>query len=411
MNKCILAIDLKSFFASAECIERGLDPFTTPLVVADISRKEGAMTLAATPYLRNLGVESRSRVFSLPKNIDIIFAKPRMKLYEKMSNEVIEIYKSFVSAEDMLIFSIDEVFLDVTNYLKYYKLSDYELAIKIMNEIKVRTGLTSTCGIGPNIFLAKVAMDTEAKHNKDFISKWTYKDVKNKLQEITPLSNIFGIGSSYQKHLNDLGIYKLKDVFKYSREFFIKRFGTVAGNDIWCKANGIDFTKIQDKNKEEKEKSMSMSQILMKDYNMKDAYLILEEMTDMLTRKLRKSKKSTSRVLLYIKYSKELHKGFSVYMSIDPTNNVEKILEVFKYIYENNIEDLPIRKVGISFSNLTNESYKQISLFDKTVENSVKVNDTIDKIHTKHGPITLLRASSLLESSTVKNREKFKNII
>ena len=196
MNRNILCIDLKSFFASCECIERKLDAFTTPLVVADISRGEGAMTLAVTPYLKSLGVESRSRVFTLPKNINIIYAKPRMHLYETMSNKVYNVYKSFISEEDILIFSIDEVFLDVTNYLKYYNMTDYQLAIKIMNEIRKRTGLTATCGIGPNMFLCKVAMDTEAKHNKDYISKWTYDDVKTKLQEITPLTKICGIGKA-----------------------------------------------------------------------------------------------------------------------------------------------------------------------------------------------------------------------
>src|SRR5574344_1024993 len=115
MNRNIICIDLKSFFASCECINMGLDPFTTPLVVADISRGNGAMTLAATPYLRSLGVESRSRVFTLPKNIKIIFAKPRMRLYEEMSYKVLNIYKEYISEEDILVFSIDEVFMDVTN--------------------------------------------------------------------------------------------------------------------------------------------------------------------------------------------------------------------------------------------------------------------------------------------------------
>ena len=404
MDRSIMCIDLKSFFASVECVERGLDPFSTPLVVADISRGEGAMTLAATPYLRSLGVSSRSRVFTLPKNIDIIYAKPRMHLYERASNEVYKIYKSFIDEEDILVFSIDEVFLDVTTYLKYYNMTDYELALKIMSTIKEKTGLTSTCGIGPNMFLCKVAMDTEAKHNKDFISKWTYEDVKNKLQEITPLTEICGIGRNYEKHLNDLGIFKLKDIFKYDRSFYIRRFGNVAGNDIWCKANGIDFTRVQDAAKEAKEKSMSMSQILMRDYNKDEAFLIIREMTDMLCRKLRKSNKVTSRVFLEIRYSRELEKSFHDSITIEGSDEVNNILDVFKYIYESNIEDFPIRKVTIAFTRFSPKKSKQLSLFDKNDE--TKYNETLDKIYTKHGPVTLLRASSLLENSTIKNREK-----
>jgi len=410
MNRNILCIDLKSFFASAECAERGLDPFTTPLVVADISRGEGAMTLAATPYLRSLGVESRSRVFTLPKNINIIYAPPRMHLYEKYSNKVIEIYKSFISEEDIHIFSIDEVFLDVTNYLKYYNMSDYELALLIMKTILKKTHITSTCGIGPNMFLAKVAMDIEAKHNEDFISKWTYEDIEKKLQNIEPLDKICGIGHSYKKHLNDLGIYKLKDIFKYNRDFYIKRFGKVAGNDIWMKANGIDFNTVQELNKQEKDKSISMSQILMRDYNKDEAFLIIKEMTDMLTRKLRTLNKQTTRVSLSLKYSRELHKGFHDSISIESTDDINEILDVFKYIYENNIEDLPIRKLGISFSRFQDKKCKQLSLFDKN-NNENKYTKTIDEIYTKNGPITLLRASSLLNNSTIKNRERFKNMI
>ena len=189
-ERVIMSIDLKSFFASCECVNRGLDPFSTPLVVADTSRGNGAMTLAVTPYLRNKGVNSRSRVFELPKNIKIIFAKPRMKLYETYSEKVREIFKSFISEEDIHIYSIDEVFMDVTDYLKYYKMTDIELAKTIMKTIKDKTGLTSTCGIGPNIFLSKVAMDVEAKHNKEFIAKWTFNDIETKLWNLEPLSTI-----------------------------------------------------------------------------------------------------------------------------------------------------------------------------------------------------------------------------
>lgn len=409
MNKNIICIDLKSFFASVECIDRGLDPFTTPLVVADISRGEGAMTLAATPYLRSLGVESRSRVFTLPKNIKIIFAKPRMKLYETYSKKVMNIYKSFVSEEDVYVFSVDEAFLDVTKYLDYYKMTDYELAKTIMNKVKEETGLTTTCGIGPNMFLCKVAMDTEAKKNKSFIAKWTYKDVETKLQEITPLSKICGIGRQYEKHLNDLKIYKLKDVFKYTRGFYIKRFGNVAGNDIWLKASGLDYNTVQELNKKQREKSMSLSQILKRDYKIEEAFTIIIEMTDMLCRKLRKSNKTTGRITLFLRYTRDLNNGFSKSISIEPTDNQNKIIEIFKRIYNENIEDYPVRKLGIAFSNLETKNTSQLSIFDD-VEKEDKYTSAIDEIQEKYGPLSILRASSLMENSTIKEREKFKNL-
>ena len=408
----IISIDLKSFFASVECISRGLDPFTTPLVVSDITRGKGAITLAASPYLRSLGVKSRSRIFELPKNINIIYAKPRMKLYEKYSNIVIDIYKEFISSEDIHIYSIDEVFIDATNYLKYYNKTDYELALQIMNTIKERTGLTSTAGIGPNIFLSKVAMDIEAKHNKDCIAKWTYDDVENKLWNIEPLSKIWGIGTKTEKALNNLGIKKIKDINNYSKEFYIKRFGNVMGNDIWNKANGIDFTTIKELNQKSKNKSISMSQVLRRDYNMDEIILIIKEMNDLLNAKLRKMKATTKIVHLEIVYSRNFNKSFSKSLTLNINEDNKDILfNALQYIYKKNIEDLPIRKVSIAYCNLQPKQSTQLNLFDNSINKNQEYYDLIENINNKLGRTSILRASSLLDNSTIKNREKFKNII
>ena len=407
-----MSIDLKSFFASCECVNRGLDPFTTPLVVADTSRGNGAMTLAVTPYLRSKGVNSRSRVFTLPKNVKIIFAKPRMKLYETYSEKVREIFKSFISEEDIHIYSIDEVFMDVTDYLKYYKMTDIELAKKIMKTIKDKTGLTSTCGIGPNIFLSKVAMDIEAKHNKEFIAKWTFNDIETKLWNIEPLSSVWGIGKNTEKKLNNLGIKKVKDINNYTRDFYIKRFGNVAGNDIWCKANGIDFTTIKDLNERTKNKSISMSQILYRDYSKEEAILIVKEMNDMLSNKLRRMNKTTKLIYLGINYSRDLCKKFKETILLNENEDIpERIYEVLEYIYYKNIENLPIRKITIAYSKLSNKKCTQLSLFENNIIETDNYHKAIDKINERFGQTSILRASSLLKNSTIKNREKFKNII
>lgn len=411
-ERVIMSIDLKSFFASCECVNRGLDPFTTPLVVADTSRGNGAMTLAVTPYLRNKGVNSRSRVFTLPKNVKIIFAKPRMKLYETYSEKVREIFKSFISEEDIHIYSIDEVFMDVTDYLKYYKMTDIELAKKIMKTIKDKTGLTSTCGIGPNIFLSKVAMDIEAKHNKEFIAKWTFNDIETKLWNIEPLSSVWGIGKNTEKKLNNLGIKKVKDINNYTRDFYIKRFGNVAGNDIWCKANGIDFTTIKDLNERTKNKSISMSQILYRDYSKEEAILIVKEMNDMLSNKLRRMNKTTKLIYLGINYSRDLCKKFKETILLNESEDIpERIYEVLEYIYYKNIENLPIRKITIAYSKLSNKKCTQLSLFENNIIETDNYHKAIDKINERFGHTSILRASSLLKNSTIKNREKFKNII
>ena len=409
----IISIDLKSFFASVECVKRNLDPFKTPLVVADISRGNGAMCLAVSPYLRNLGVNSRCRVFELPKNVKIIYAKPRMKLYEEYSNLVFSIYKEFISEEDIHFYSIDEVFMDTTDYLKYYNMTDIELALKIMKTVKERTNLTTTAGIGPNIFLAKVAMDVEAKHNKNCVAKWTNEDIEKKLWNIEPLSKIWGFGRRTEKHLNDLGIYKVKDINKYPRNFYIKRFGNVMGNDIWCKANGIDFTTIKDMNSRSKDKSMSMSQILNRDYNSDEAFLIVREMNDLLNEKLRNMNLSTKLVYLSITYSRDFHESFVESISLSNyEDNKDKILDVFKYVFNKNIQDLPVRKVAIGYTRLSNKKAIQLSIFDNDdVIKTDKYYDIINNINEKFGRTSILRASSLLKNSTIKNREKFKNMI
>lgn len=216
IKRNIICIDLKSFFASCECVERNLDPFNTPLVVAEPNR-EGAITLAVTPYMKKLGIKSRGRIFEIPKNITYKIARPRMSLYIKKSKEVVDIYLDYVAKEDLHIYSIDECFLDVTNYLKLYKKTTKELALDIMKTVYKKTGLCATAGIGPNLLLAKVSMDIEAKHNEDFIQEWTYEDIQTKLWNITPLSDMWGIGKRMEKRLNDMGLKKVGDIAKYNK--------------------------------------------------------------------------------------------------------------------------------------------------------------------------------------------------
>lgn len=408
----IISIDLKSFFASCECVERGLDPYKTPLVVADTDRGDKAMSLAVSPYLRNRGVKSRCRVFEIPKNLNIMFVKPRIKLYQEYSKKVFDIYKSFISEEDIHFYSIDEVFMDVTDYLKYYNMTDVELALLIMKTVLEKTGLTTTAGIGPNVLLAKVAMDIEAKHNKNCLSKWTYKDIETKLWNVTPLTKIWGIGKNTERKLNNLGIYKVGDINNYPRSFYIKRFGNVMGNDIFDKANGIYFPTIKELNSRVHEKSISMSQILYRDYTIDEAILIIKEMNDMLNVQLKEKKLTTRLIHLSVSYSRDLYKGFNDTTLLNSEeDNGEKIFETLKYMYYKNIEDLPIRKVGIAYSKLADKGATQLSLFDKSEVPTDEYNKIIDKITSKYGNTSILRASSLLKSSTIKNRERYKNTI
>ena len=402
----ILCIDLKSFFASVECVERNLDPFTTPLIVADPSRKGGAITLAVTPYMKTLGVPSRGRVFEIPKNIKYITAPPRMSLYVKKSKEVINCFLDFVSKEDMHVYSIDEAFLDVTDYLKLYKMDDVTLAKTIMARIKEKTGLTSTCGIGPNLLLAKVALDIESKHSPDFIAKWTYEDVKTKLWNITPLDEMWGIGSKTMKKLNDLGIYKVGDINKYSKDFYKKRFG-VLGEELYLHANGIDNSNIKDDKYEIKNKSYGLSQILYKDYTPEEAILIIKEMCETICKRLRSNKKVCGVVGFGIGYSRSVGGGFYHSKKLsESTDNENVIFRVCKSIYDSYIEEEPIRKVSISLGKITDNNYVQLNLFEEVNETINEIPIVVDEINKKFGDNAILKASSLLNYSTIKMRNK-----
>lgn len=408
MSRNILCIDLKSFFASCECVERKLNPFSYPLVVANKNQGNGAITLAVTPYLKSKGVKSRGRLYEIPKHIKYEIASPRMSLYIKKSKEVISIYLDFVSQDDLHVYSIDEAFLDVTDYLKLYKMTDYELALKILNTVYKQTGLTATCGIGPNMLLAKIAMDVEAKHVKNNIAKWIYDDIKDKLWPITPLSKVWGIGLRMEKRLNNLNIYSIYDLAHYPKEKLKAKFGVI-GLDLYNHANGIDNSKIQDFKEVKKEKSISHSQVLFKNYNGSNIKLIIEEMTDILTRRLRENKKQTSCIGLGITYSKEYNSGFYHTTKLDiKTDDTDIILNTFFLLFDKYYNNLPIRKVTLCLSSLSKKDNVQLNLFENINDLNKKdsINSSIDSIKNKFGKNSLVKATALLEDSTALERNK-----
>ncbi len=405
LNRHFLCIDLKSFFASCECLERNLDPFTYPLVVANPNQGNGAITLAVTPYLKDQGVKSRGRLYEIPKNIKYNIVKPHMSLYLKKSKEVISVYLKYVSEADLHVYSIDECFLDVTDYLTMYKKTDYELALDILKDIRKSTGLWATCGIGPNMLLAKVAMDIEAKHNKDFIAKWTYDDIPEKLWSITPLSKMWGIGPRMEKNLNKLHIYSVGDLAYYDREKLTQKFGVI-GTELWNHANGIDLSRIND-NKKVEDKSYSHAQVLFKDYNGTNIKLIIAEMVDVLTTRLRNNHKTCQVISLGIGYSKTIGGGFYHQIKLaNPTDSSEEINATCLMIFDKFYEDLPIRKVSIACGALNNKVGIQLNLFEalnQTIEKE-NLNYAIDSIKKRFGKNALLKASSLLKDSTIKER-------
>lgn len=407
LHKTIMCIDLKSFYASVECALLGLDPFKTPLVVADHSRGGGSIVLAVSPYLKKFGVPGRCRIFELPTNIKIIFQKPRMEKYLEYSTKIVEIYLRFVSEEDMYVYSIDEVFLDLTEYMNFYKKTDVQIAKMIMDEIYKETKVYSTCGIGPNMLMAKLALDIESKHSPDFIAKWDYEDLPEKLWKVTPLSEMWGIGRNMEAHLNKMGMYKIGDIANSDVKRLKRKFGVI-GEELYYHTHGIDSSLIQDKNNIKPiAKSYGTGQTLFHDYYPPDIYQIIIELVDDVSRRLRLSKKKAKTIHFGIGYSKDSGGGFSRQLSLDqPTSSETEIYKVCLHLFNEYYEREPIRRVHVSVTNLVDQPEIQVNLFEDVnrVVKEAEVFSTIDEIKFKFGKNAVNRASSELKSSTVKAR-------
>ena len=405
----IMCIDLKSFYASVECADMGLDPFKTPLVVADKSRGGGSICLAVSPYLRNKGVPGRLRIFELPKNEDIIFCKPRMHKYLEISSKVVNIFLKYVSKEDIHIYSVDESFLDFTDYKKLYPMEDVDLAKKIVKEIYDELKLYATCGIGPNMLLAKLSMDIEAKKNKSQIAVWKYEDVETKLWPIRPLSKMWGIGRRMEENLGRMGYKKIGDIAKSDVNLLKKRFGVI-GEELWYHTHGIDMSLIQDKKKcKAISKSYGVGQVLFEDYNREKTPLLILEMADDISSRLRESHKKATCVHLGIGYNHEFGGGFSRQTKTpEPIDLGKEIagfcIELFNKFYD----DEPVRYIAIAVTGLLDYSGIQLSLFEDKTKNikEKKLFDTIDQIKRRYGKNSVRRASTELEYSTAKKRNK-----
>lgn len=408
MAQSIAVIDMKSFYASVECVDRKLNPFTTPLAVCDPDRGDGTVVMSVTPYLKSLGYPSVCRRRDLSDVEGLILAKPRMATYIKKSAEILSIVLDYIAEDDIHVYSIDEFFVNLGPYLKMYECTPRELTIKLQKAISKQTGLVTTAGVSYNMLMAKLALDLDGKKKPPYIAVWTKKDIPNKLWKVTPLSKMWGINVGYETRLNAMGIFTVGQLANTDKNFLKERLG-VMGEQLWEHANGIDNTNIRDKYVP-KETSLSLGQVLYKDYNAKEARLIVKEMNDDLCMRLREQGQKTKRVGLMIGYSASEGGGFSHQTTLDyATDDTEVILqdllEIFdKYISRTN----KIRRVYLTFGKLTEEQYDQLSLFEDAEESKdrktlQKVSDELKKMY---GKDIVLKASSLLEESTAKERHQ-----
>lgn len=410
MEKTYLCIDLKSFYASVECVERGMDPFTTNLVVSDSSRGRGAICLAITPAMKKLGIKNRCRIFEIPDNLSYITAKPRMKLYMKYSADIYGIYLKYIAKEDIYVYSIDECFFDVTSYLKLYNKTPLEMAKMLIDAVFKETGICATAGIGTNLFLAKVALDISAKHAKDNIGILDLEKFKKTIWHYKPITDIWNVGNGIAKRLAKYGIDDLYGVSHVDEKILYREFG-INAEYLIDHANGEESCTIEDiHNYVPQSASVSNGQILFEDYSYDDALVVLKEMIEPLVLEIVENNFVTNSISLYVGYSKNVIKatGGTVKLS-DFTASLKKITEAFVYYYKKTTQKgYPIRKLNIGLNNLMEEEFTTLDLFsDYMAEEKEKdrMKVLID-IKNKFGKNAVLKATSLKEKATARVRNK-----
>ena len=369
-QRSYMIIDLKSFYASVECVDRGLDPMTTLLAVADKERSKGTICLAITPAMKALGIKNRCRIYEIPTHLDYIVAPPRMQRYIDVSASIYGIYLSYIAKEDIHVYSIDEAFLDVTAYLALYGLSAHELALRIMGDIRNKLGLRATCGIGTNLYLAKVALDILAKHSPDFIAELDEDSFKERLWKHRPLTDFWRIGPGTQRRLNSLGMYTQGDIALFPEKMLYKQFGVLAEYLI-DHAWGRESCTMQDiKNYQTRSKSLSCGQVLMRDYSYDEALLIVKEMADELSLNMVAAHVVSNNISLFIGYSAETFPPTGASATLQVTTNSFRILmDAFVQLYlKSTLRNVPIRRVNVSANAILDECFEQYSFFvDPTV--------------------------------------------
>ena len=474
MDRVYACIDLKSFYASVECVERKLDPLTTNLVVADLSRTEKTICLAVSPSLKSFGLSGRARLYEVvskikeinkdrsKKNkltiksyndieiknhpnvlIDYIVAKPRMSLYLKYSDLIYNIYLSFLSKEDIYVYSIDECFFDLTNYLNLYKCSPEELVSKMIMEVYNKTGITATGGVGTNLYLSKIAMDIMAKHtkpNKDGVRIFYLDEIKYRklLWNHVPLTDFWRVGKGYAKKLNENNMYTMGDICLCSindENKLFKLFGVnveILIDHAW----GIEPCTIKDiKSYKPTNTSLSTNQVMHHAYSKTNARIIVREMVYNLTLDMIDKNMETNMITLYIGYDienisngyvgtvKKDFYGRSVPKESTGRTTLENHTSANKIIEEATVklfnklasDKLLIRRIGISFNNLkkyeeNSNKTIQLDLFNSKTSNSNdekeerNIEKTVINIKKKFGKNSLLRGIDLLEGATAKER-------
>lgn len=456
-----IAIDLKSFYASVECVERGLDPLTANLVVADESRTDKTICLAVSPSLKARGIPGRARLFEVLQKVkrsEFIAAVPRMQLYIDYSTRIYQIYLDYVSQEDIHVYSIDEVFIDVTDYLATYRMSAHELAMTIIRDILAKTGITATAGIGTNLYLCKVAMDIVAKHvkaDKDGvrIAELDERTYRETLWDYQPLTAFWRVGRGIADKLNRYGLYTMGDVARQSVEnedLLYSLFGVNAELLIDHAWGWEPCTISEIKAYRPVASSMSSGQVLTCPYTAEKARVVVREMADGLAMELLDKRLLTDQVVLTVGYDKDsltdqnLREHYSGAITKDyygrlvpkhahgsrnlhgHTSSAMTIMEAVAALYDEIIDKtLLVRRLNVTANHIVTEEYqrrkgrepRQLDLFEgidtdadkereASLEKERRVQETVLEIKKRFGKNSILRGLNFADGATMKERNR-----
>ena len=408
-NKIYLCIDLKSFYASVECVERGWDPLTARLVVADPERSEKTICLAVSPALKQMGVPNRCRVFQIPKEIPYKMAPPRMQIYIDYAAEIYGVYLKYIAKEDIQVYSIDEAFLDVTDYLHLYQMTAVELGRKIMQDILDTTKIPAACGVGTNLYLAKVALDILAKHETDRIAYLDEARYREKLWKHKPLTDFWRVGRGTVERLSNMGICTMEEIAHARESLLYKSFG-IDAELLIDHAWGREPVTIADiKAYRPKNTSLSSGQVLPRDYSYEEGILVVKEMADLLCLDLVDQGLVTSHISLVIGYSNqkcfEPARGSTTLRSATSSNR--RLLSYVEQLYRRIVRPgAYIRRITLTYTGVMTEDYQQFDLFSdpEETEKDVKAQRAVISIKQRYGRNAILKGMNLEESATTIER-------
>ncbi len=444
MNRIYAAIDLKSFYASVECVERGLDPLTAKLVVADTSRTEKTICLAVSPALKAYGVPGRPRLFeveqileevrrSTGEVVEYIAAPPRMRRYMEVSTQIFSIYMKYVSAEDMHVYSVDECFIDITDYVKLYGMDAHTLVMTMVRDVLGTTGITATAGIGTNMYLAKIAMDIVAKKAAPDadgvrIAQLDEMSYRRLLWDHRPMTDFWQVGKGTIRRLEREGIYTMGDLARgslYQEDSLVKVFG-VDAEILIDLAWGYEPCTMKDiKSYKTSVKSLSQGQVLKCGYAFDKARIVIREMAEGLSLEMFGKGYLTDSVAIAVCYDHEYPKDYdgaldtdyygrmaprAVHKSVslgDYTSSVRKISEAIVRLFDENVDErLLVRRLNISLNNLRDDVFEQYDLFTdpRKVEKEKNIQRAMLEIRKRFGKNALLKGTNLQEGATAIER-------